>query len=228
MFGPTAGFGHRRCALFTLSRSLRIPGRIRQLCRPPVRRREITVDARARARPDLHSACSSSAWLAEPDVVGVESADLVAGERKDLGKRELAAVAILLGHTPAAGRQLFALVAGPQLEAIIAFGNQAQEAIRLWSERPPVHVCNTRHPSWRNRTQLNADWRAAINQLQGMITPDHGLSSGVAGAASITSVPIPVVDLPFGTCASAVDPHGKSEISRSRTGGADEIVWRVR
>jgi hypothetical protein len=39
---------------------------------------------------------------------------------------------------------------GPELEAVIAFGDMAQRAVALWANRPNVTLCEVPHPSSRD------------------------------------------------------------------------------
>ncbi len=70
---------------------------------------------------------------------------------------------------------VYEAVAGPGLQAIIAFGVMAQDAAALWTGRPgavPLH--GIPHPSSRNEEELLDRWRAAVTDLRGVVTPDPG------------------------------------------------------
>lgn len=93
-------------------------------------------------------------------------------------------------------------VTGPALEAVVAFGEQAAEAVRLWSPRPAVPVLEVPHPSSRSPKRLLDEWRDAVGQLRGILTPDpqgdptrpnYGTSFRESDYARI-----PPGDLPFG------------------------------
>lgn len=75
------------------------------------------------------------------------------------------------------------LVAGGNLQAIIAFGEVAQEAYDLWAASNPavaaVPVFKLAHPAAVDRSGSGNDialkkWAAAIQQLRGTVTPDVG------------------------------------------------------
>ena len=63
-------------------------------------------------------------------------------------------------------------IAGPQLQAVVAFGLQARVAVGLWDSKPDVPVLEVPHPSSRDATKLVDAWRDAITQLRGIVTPD--------------------------------------------------------
>jgi hypothetical protein len=63
-------------------------------------------------------------------------------------------------------------IAGPKLQAVVAFGDQAQEALRLWGPPNGVEPFEVQHPSSHNETVLLNEWRDAIAALGGIVTPD--------------------------------------------------------
>jgi uracil-DNA glycosylase len=99
--------------------------------------------------------------------------------------------------------QLFAAAMTPAVEAVVAFGANAQGAVRLWAARPvTVPLIQVPHPSSRDSNVLLAAWRDAIVQLRAVVTPDpdgdaslpnYGATFGEGDYA-----PIPRSDLPFG------------------------------
>jgi uracil-DNA glycosylase len=95
-----------------------------------------------------------------------------------------------------------AAAAGP-LEAIIAFGTNAQQAVTLWTTRPVgVHVTSIPHPSSPDTPAKATAWRTAITDLRTRVTPDAGGNAGLpnygAGFKEADYAPIPPHDLPFG------------------------------
>jgi hypothetical protein len=97
--------------------------------------------------------------------------------------------------------QLFDLLTGPELQAIVAFGALAQRAVALWDGCPAVPVVNVRHPSSRDEPELLATWREAITALRAVVTPDSGSNTARANYGdSFTEADyaaIPKHDLPF-------------------------------
>lgn len=97
---------------------------------------------------------------------------------------------------------LYRAAKGQAVQAIVAFGGQAQEAVELWADRGNLPVFSIPHPSSRDQTKLLDAWRAAVNELRGIVTPDE---DGDATAANYGPkfletdyAPIPSRDLPFG------------------------------
>lgn len=98
--------------------------------------------------------------------------------------------------------ELFDAVKTPHLQAVIAFGEQAQTAVKLWPGKGNLVVCEVPHPSSRDSRRLAAGWHAAVEQLRGVVTPDADGDPTIANfGATMTDAhytPIPRRDLPFG------------------------------
>ncbi|MDQ4142991.1 MAG: hypothetical protein M3198_04460 [Actinomycetota bacterium] len=124
--------------------------------------------------------------------------------------------------------ELYDAATGAALQAIVAFGDMAQEAVRLWSGRPPVTVFEVPHPSSRNPRRLLDEWRAAVTELRGIVGPDgDGDNSGPNYGPSFTEAdyaPVPRGDLPFGAPAFL----GDDAWVRAQPGGAQNSVERPR
>ncbi len=101
--------------------------------------------------------------------------------------------------------QLFDEVKGPNLQAVIAFGDQAQTAVKLWPGKGNLPLFNVPHPSSRNAKALVDAWRQAITQLRLIVTPDSdGDVTGLNYGTEFTEADyarIPSRDLPFGIAA---------------------------
>jgi uracil-DNA glycosylase len=97
---------------------------------------------------------------------------------------------------------LFNQAKTPNLQAIVAFGNQAQTAVHLWDGRGSLPVFNIPHPSSRDATKLLDAWRAAVTQLRTIVTPDaDGNAAGPNYGAKFVEADysrVPLRDLPFG------------------------------
>lgn len=98
--------------------------------------------------------------------------------------------------------QVYDAVAGPDLQAVVAFGVLAQRAVSLWPGAHGKAVIEIPHPSSRDERRLLREWKAAVTQLRAIVTPDpdgritdpnYGSVFGEADYA-----PIPRWDLPFG------------------------------
>ena len=62
--------------------------------------------------------------------------------------------------------RLYDALAGPNLQAIIAFGEYAQYAVDHWPTAPAVPVHRLPHPSSHSEPKLLDAWRAAVTQLR--------------------------------------------------------------
>jgi uracil-DNA glycosylase len=122
--------------------------------------------------------------------------------------------------------ELYDATTGPKLEAIIAFGDMAQAAVAQWSTRPNVVLSEVPHPSSHDAKKLLDEWRAAVSQLRGIVTPDSDgdNTSPNYGTTFIEAdyAPIPRRDLPFGAPAFL----GDDASVRSKPGGSQNSVER--
>jgi uracil-DNA glycosylase len=133
--------------------------------------------------------------------------------------------------------QLFDAALTPTVQAIVAFGENAQEAAGQWPRASGVPVVEVPHPSSRDATKLLDSWRAAIVQLRATVTPDsdgdastpnYGTSFGEADYA-----PIPRADLPFGVppwlgddaWGRAAHPSHHNSVSRPNPDDRHTLIW---
>jgi uracil-DNA glycosylase len=97
---------------------------------------------------------------------------------------------------------LYDAVTGPDVEAVIAFGQMAQAAVALWPGRPDVPLVQIPHPSSRDETVLLDTWRAAVDELRAVVTPDPDGDATIPNYGTTFEeadhAPIPRRDLPFG------------------------------
>ncbi|MDQ1616510.1 MAG: hypothetical protein QOJ60_2449 [Actinomycetota bacterium] len=133
--------------------------------------------------------------------------------------------------------RLLNLVAGPDLEAIVAFGYQAREAVTLWDPKPQVPVLEVPHPSSHDATALINGWRAAIETLRGLVTPDpDGDATGPNYGTSFREqdyARIPPSDLPFGlpswvgddAWGRAAHPRHNNSVERPGDDLMHTLVW---
>nr|BEK71178.1 uracil-DNA glycosylase [Kitasatospora purpeofusca] len=99
--------------------------------------------------------------------------------------------------------ELYGAVAGPALEAVVAMGGVAQEAVRLWTGRPAGSVLvQVPHPSSHTESTLLDGWRAAIDTLRPIVTPDEDGDNTGPNYGTVFEEgdyrPVPARDLPFG------------------------------
>jgi hypothetical protein len=132
---------------------------------------------------------------------------------------------------------LFDMVKGPQVQVIIAFGDQAQTAVKLWPGKGNLPVFNVPHPSSRDAKALVDAWRLAITQLRPIVTPDpDGDPTGPnygTGFKEADYARIPSRDLPFGVPAWLGDdswgrkakPRHNNSVSRPSPDDGHTLTW---
>jgi hypothetical protein len=119
--------------------------------------------------------------------------------------------------------ELYDALATPSLQAVIAFGEMAQKAVALWTSRPDVPLREVPHPSSRDERRLLDTWRAAVDALRPVVTPEQEPTPNYGTRfAEADYAPIPRVDLPFGAPAFL----GDDAWVRARPGGAQNSVER--
>ena len=125
---------------------------------------------------------------------------------------------ILAGHDQTTWRnQVFDALKTPHLQAVVAFGTFAQQAVELWPGRAGLTVAKVPHPSSRDATALLDEWRAKIGQLcAGRDTRSgrrrHRARTMGRRSSSSDYAAIPRRDLPFGVPAVA----GRRRLGASR------------
>jgi uracil-DNA glycosylase len=135
--------------------------------------------------------------------------------------------------------ELYDAATGPKLQAIIALGGMAQEAVALWSGRPSVELVEVPHPSSRDEKKLLGQWRAAVTELRGLVTPDSdGHNTGPnygAKFAEADYAAIPRHDLPFGSptflgndaWVRAKDGGGQNSVQRPSPDDGHTLIWHA-
>ena len=107
--------------------------------------------------------------------------------------------------------RLYNMIISTKLEAIIAFGGNAQAALRLWDRAPQVPTFSVPHPSSHDEADLVAKWAAAIPDVRRAVTPDPGGDqNGPNYDTKITEsdyARIPPADLPYGQPSWIGDDH---------------------
>jgi uracil-DNA glycosylase len=123
------------------------------------------------------------------------------------------------------------------VQAIVAFGGQAQRAVELWSGKGALPVFNIPHPSSREQNILLNEWRAAVTALRALVTPDADAESNVETYGATFSeqdyARIPTSDLPFGVPSWVGDdawgrrakPKHFNCVSRPSPDDAHTLIW---
>jgi uracil-DNA glycosylase len=135
--------------------------------------------------------------------------------------------------------KLYDDITGPKLEAIVAFGAEAQAALDLWTSSPGVPVLKLPHPSSRDNARLLNEWREAVSELRGVVTPDpdgdQALSNYGTRFRESDYARIPPRDLPFGMPAWFGDdawgrrarPRHNNSVARPGSDLKHTLVWRA-
>ncbi len=129
-------------------------------------------------------------------------------------------------------------IVGPDLQAIVVFGDQAKAAFDLWGSRPSVPTFPVPHPSNHSTKKILDAWRPAIEQLRAVVTPDPGGdASGPNYGGSFTEADyarVPPRDLPFGVPAWLGDdawgrtatPKHNNCVDRPEDDLLHTLIWR--
>jgi len=133
--------------------------------------------------------------------------------------------------------ELFDQVKGPQLQAIVAFGMHAQNAVSLWPGRGALPVFLLPHPSSRDQRRLLDAWRDAVAQLRAIVSPDADGDPTIPnyGDKFLESdyARIPARDLPFGlpdwmgddAWGRAASPRHYNCVSRPDPDDRHTLIW---
>jgi hypothetical protein len=131
--------------------------------------------------------------------------------------------------------RLFDMARSDALEAVVAFGQVAQEAVDLWPGVAGIPLKKIPHPSSHDEQALLAAWRTAITELRAIVTPDDdGDATGPNYGSSFDEsdyAAIPRADLPFGAPAFLGDDAwrraagGNSTVSRPSPDNHHTLTW---
>ncbi len=134
---------------------------------------------------------------------------------------------------------LISMTTGSALQAVIAFGFEAQAAVEDWDNPSGVPVIPLPHPSNRSATTLATAWRAGVIQLRGIVTPDSdGDVTGANYGTTLKEVdyaPIPRGDLPYGVPDFLGDdawgrtgsPRHNNSVERPQDDFKHSLLWQA-
>lgn len=132
---------------------------------------------------------------------------------------------------------LYDAAKGKNLQAIVAFGEQARQAVELWPGKGTLPVFHIPHPSSRDQTKLVDTWRAAVEELRGIVAPDADGDPTIPNYGTTFTeadyVRIPMRDLPFGVPAWIGDdawgrnsrPKHNNCVSRPSPDDQHTLIW---
>jgi uracil-DNA glycosylase len=130
-------------------------------------------------------------------------------------------------------------ITGPDLEVIVAFGQNAQAALDLWDNAPDVPVFRIAHPSDHNTADMLGQWRSALPDIRAVIGPDPGGdNTGPTYGTTFEEADyarIPATDLPFGLPAWVGDdswgrlatPRHNNSVDRPSTDPDHTMLWQA-
>jgi uracil-DNA glycosylase len=133
--------------------------------------------------------------------------------------------------------ELYDAAKSKNTQAIVAFGTQAQQAVALWSGKGSLPVFNIPHPSSRDVTKLLDTWRAAVESLRAIVTPDADGDPTVPNYGTAFTeadyAPIPKRDLPFGfpswigndAWGRSARPKHNNCVSRPNPDDGRTLIW---
>ena len=132
---------------------------------------------------------------------------------------------------------LYDAARSPNLQAVVAFGRNAQMAVDLWPGAAGLPVIRIPHPSSHDAAVLLTTYRAAVTQLRSIVTPD---ADGIPRAPNYGSTfretdyrRIPPADLPFGVppwlgddaLGRAMTPRRNNSVDRPVPDDEHTLIW---
>jgi hypothetical protein len=133
--------------------------------------------------------------------------------------------------------QFYDAILPTDVQAVVAFGVNAQKAFDLWPGKPSVEVERIPHPSSRDASALLSAWHGAVQRLRGIVTPDtDGSASGANYGSSFKEsdyAAIPRHDLPFGVPPFLGDdsygrtghPRHNDSVKRPSPDDGHSLIW---
>lgn len=135
--------------------------------------------------------------------------------------------------------KLYDKAKGPSLQAIVAFGWIAREAVDLWPGKGSVPVFEVPHPSSHDEGRMLNEWGKLVTELRLIVTPDADGDPSLPNYGSTFReqdyAPVPRYDLPFGVPAflgndaraRAEQPRRRSSVSRPSPDDRHTLIWRA-
>jgi uracil-DNA glycosylase len=135
---------------------------------------------------------------------------------------------------------LFDMVKTPDLQAVVAFGVNAQKAVQLWPGKASLPVFNIPHPTSHVASTIVAKWSAAVPALRATVTPDVDGDPTLPNYSGGDLVEddyrrVPLFDLPFGVPEWLGDDSwvrtganaGRTSVTRPHSDPLHSLLWRA-
>jgi len=133
--------------------------------------------------------------------------------------------------------ELFDAAKSPELRAVVAFGLQAQEAVKLWDGKGGLRDLEVPHPSSREPDKLLDAYRYAVTELREMVPADPGGEPVAPNYGDVFResdyARIPNLDLPFGVPSWLGDdswgrrapPRHNNSVDRPSPDDGHTLIW---
>jgi hypothetical protein len=118
------------------------------------------------------------------------------------------------------------------LEAVIAVGNAARDAVERWPGAAGFHVEHITHPSALDHAVLLENWNQGLASLRGVVDPEVGVAPDSANYGTdwvdADHEPVPRRDLPFGVPDwHGVGSHATRAKNPDNTTDHKRIIWKA-
>lgn len=138
---------------------------------------------------------------------------------------------------------LFDKLETPKLQAVIAFGDVAKKAVKLWDTKGDTPVFETFHPSYHSNAvdaekKMLTDWNRVVLELRQIITPDEDANINLPlygeKFTEADYAPIPRIDLPFGVpdwfgndALFRTSSKKMNSVSRPKPDDRHTLIWKA-
>ena len=124
------------------------------------------------------------------------------------------------------------IAANNPLEAVVAAGAAAHDAVERWPGNTDYPIVNITHPSAHDHEKLLTNWNAGVATLRGIVQAESGVEIDTSNYGTDFTdddhQPIPRYDLPFGMPDwHGVGSHAKRGRLKNGKTNNKEIIWKA-